>query len=85
MQADLNNIVNDINRRKQLFGFPFLNMHNSAHRQEIADELNILMSPENVHCDGEISLSEANKRWNSYVRAAKALLFIDPSLEIYEL
>ena len=85
MQKDLNIVVNDINRRKQLFGFPFLNMNNSAHRQEIADELNILMSPENVHCDGEISLSEANQRWNSYVRAAKALLFIDPTLEIYEL
>lgn len=36
--------------------------------QEVADSLSGQLSPENLHCDGEISRAEAQRKYNYFMR-----------------
>ena len=81
----LNQIIDQVNFRRSLFNKPAIDLNIDADRQFMADELNCMMSPENVHMDGECSSAEADRRWNFYVKAAKQLLKIDPSLQFDEI
>jgi len=61
-----------------------LSLMNAADRQEIADCLDCELSPENLHCDGEISRAEAMKKYRYLTRCAEELLSIDPNVKMYE-
>jgi hypothetical protein len=40
---------------------------------DIANSLDCKLSPENLHCDGEISVAEANAKYNFYAKVYKEL------------
>jgi hypothetical protein len=52
-------------------------------RVKIAKMLEMNLSPENLHCDGEISATEARKRYRYFTSCVAELLAIDPQLSIY--
>jgi hypothetical protein len=77
--------VDQKNRFKAIFGEAPLNLNNPADRQTIAESLDCDLSPENLSCDGELSYSEMNSRYQVLSRAGKQLKALDPSVRIYEL
>ena len=61
-----------------------LNLNNAKDRQEIADLIDCALSPENLHCDGEISHREAMQKLRRLNMCAKELLELDPNVTFYE-
>lgn len=61
----LNSFIFEMNgwrefEKKPMIKFPL----NQEEINDIADTVDCRLSPENLHCDGEISNSEANSKWN---------------------
>lgn len=52
--------------------------------QKIADSLDCDLSPENLHCDGEISAAQARAKYRALTAAARELQQLDPSVKFYE-
>ena len=52
--------------------------------QAIADSIDMELSPENLSCDGELPRAEVDRRYRFLTRAARQLLALDPSVQIYE-
>ena len=40
---------------------------------DLAKSLDCKLSPENLHCDGEISVAEANRKYNFYAKVYREL------------
>ena len=68
----------------KLFGTPALSLLKAEDRQKIADSIDAELSPENLTCDGELSRSQVQQRYNFLTRAAQELQAIDPSVTFYE-
>ena len=68
----------------KLFGTPALSLLKAEDRQKIADSIDAELSPENLTCDGELSRSQVNARYQFLTRAAEELKSIDPSVTFYE-
>jgi hypothetical protein len=68
----------------KLFGKPALSLLRAEDRQKIADSIDADLSPENLTCDGEISRTEVQRRYNLLTRAAQELQSIDPTVVFYE-
>ena len=68
----------------KLFGTPALSLLRAEDRQKIADSIDAELSPENLTCDGELSRSQVQQRYNFLTRAAQELQSIDPSVTFYE-
>ena len=56
----------------------------AAGRQRIADMIDAALSPENLTCDGELSRTEVNRRYNELMTAGKQLKKLDPTVKFYE-
>ena len=70
----LEQYVDQMNRWNSIFGksavqFPLTQSNANDLMNKIASEL----SPENLHCDGEISHAEAERKYNYYGRVIKDL------------
>ena len=76
--------VEQKNQWRKIFGEKPLSLLNAKDRQAIADSLDCDLSPENLHCDGEISAAEANRKFRFLTKAAEQLMKLDPSVEIHE-
>ncbi len=68
----------------KLFGTPALSLLRAEDRQKIADSIDAELSPENLTCDGELSRSQVQQRYQFLTRAAQELQSIDPSVTFYE-
>ena len=68
----------------KLFGTPALSLLRAEDRQKIADSIDAELSPENLTCDGELSRSQVQQRYNFLTRAARELQSIDPAVTFYE-
>ena len=68
----------------KIFGQKPLSLLNANDRQRIANMIDGDLSPENLTCDGELSRSQVQARYNQLTRAAQELLSIDPSVEFFE-
>ena len=68
----------------KIFGSRQLSLQNAADRQAIADSIDSDLSPENLTCDGELSRSQVQARYNTLTKAAKELQKLDPSVKFYE-
>ena len=68
----------------KLFGTKPLSLLNAKDRQAIADSIDCELSPENLTCDGELSRSQVQQRYNFLTRAAQELKSIDPAVTFYE-
>jgi hypothetical protein len=66
---NLQKFIDDQNTWRALFNtapvtFPLTQLHVN----DIAKSLDSKLSPENLHCDGEISVAEANAKYNFYAK-----------------
>ena len=61
-----------------------VDLNNAKDRQEIAEMIDCQLSPENLHCDGEISNTEAMRKLRKLNAVAKQLLALDPTVTFYE-
>ncbi len=68
----------------KLFGSKPLSLLNQADRQKIAQSIDSELSPENLTCDGELSRSQVQQRYQFLTRAARELQSIDPEVTFYE-
>lgn len=81
---ELNEFVKRENNWSSLFNEAPLTLNSAKDRKRIASKIDACLSPENLHCDGEISAAEANRKFRFLTKAAEQLMKIDPSVEIHE-
>ena len=84
MQA-LINYVEDKNKWNAIFGMAPMDINNAQDRKAIASSIDADLSPENLHCDGEISQAQAMAKYRKLSTVAKQLQKLDSTVEIYEL
>jgi hypothetical protein len=80
----LQKYIDQKNRWNAIFKGKQFEIQTSAGRQEVADCLDGDLSPENLTCDGELSRSQVNIKYNSLTKAAKELQKLDPKVKFYE-
>ena len=80
---ELNEFVARENKWAQIFGNT-VEIRTAQGRKDVAKRIDCAISPENLHCDGEISAAEANRKFRFLTRAAEQLMKLDPSVEIHE-
>jgi hypothetical protein len=76
----LTKYVNDLNQWNAIFGMTPLDINNDLDRVQIAQKIDGELSPENLHCDGEISLAEAERKRLKLNKVCAELLKLDPSV-----
>jgi hypothetical protein len=82
--ATIEQYVERKNSFAKLFGTKPLSLLIAEDRQKIADSIDSELSPENLTCDGELSRSQVQQRYQFLTRAAQELQSIDPSVTFYE-
>ena len=80
----LENYVEQRNRIRALFKQPPLSLNNAADRQQLADDIDCSLSPENLTCDGELPRSVVEQKYRMLTHCADQLLKLDPSVKFYE-
>lgn len=80
---ELNEFVARENKWAQIFGNT-VEINSAKGRKDVANRIDCALSPENLHCDGEISRAEANRKFKFLTKAAEQLMKLDPSVEIHE-
>lgn len=76
--------VEQKNQWRSIFKESKLSLLSAEDRQKIADSLDADLSPENLTCDGELSRSQVQTKYNFLTRAASELKALDPSVKMYE-
>jgi len=76
--------VNNRNAMSQLWGDPAWDLNNAEDRKAIALRIDCELSPENLHCDGEISHTQAMKKLRFLMACAKEMQKLDSTIEFYE-
>ena len=76
--------VDSKNSWGRLFGSKPLSLQNAKDRQAIADSIDADLSPENLTCDGELTRSQVQAKYQRLTRAARELQTIDPKVKFYE-
>ena len=82
--SNLEHFVEQENRMAGIFNQKTLSLLKAEDRQRIADMIDSSLSPENLTCDGELSRSQVQQKYNFLTRCAQELLSIDPSVKMYE-
>lgn len=82
--SNLEKYVAQRNSWNAIFGQPALSLLNANDRQRIANMIDADLSPENLTCDGELSRSQVQAKFNMLNRAAQELQSIDPAVEFFE-
>ena len=83
---ELIDYVNEKNRWNAMFkGATLLDLNNAADRQRIAESIDSALSPENLSCDGELPYSQVKARYQRLSKAARQLMKLDPTVQVYEL
>jgi hypothetical protein len=54
------------------------------HNQQIAENIDSDLSPENLTCDGELSRTAVQQRYRQLTAAARELKELDPAVKFYE-
>ena len=81
---ELKEFVERENKWSSIFGSAPLSLQNASDRKKIAGKIDACLSPENLHCDGEISAGQARQKYRFLTRCAEELLSIDPSVKMWE-
>jgi hypothetical protein len=84
MASALQNFVDKENAYMKIFGRAPLSLSIAKDRQEIANRIDSALSPEWLTCDGELSRTEVQRRYNALTTAARQLKKVDPSVTFYE-
>ena len=71
---NLTKFVDNQNAWNAIFGTPAMTFPlTQKDCDEIAKDLDCKLSPENLHCDGEISVAEANRKYKFYSKVYEEL------------
>jgi hypothetical protein len=81
---NLQQYVDQTNRWGAIFGQTPLDINDPKDRQKIADKLDSDLSPENLTCDGELSMAKVRVRAKLLNAAVRELKALDPSINFYE-
>ena len=81
----LNDYVAQKNSWNAIFGKAPYTLSSAQDRKELARDIDSELSPENLHCDGEISHAQAMAKYRKLSTVARQLQKLDPTVEIYEL
>jgi hypothetical protein len=73
------------NRIRALFKQRPLSLDNAKDRQQLADDIDCSLSPENLTCDGELSRSMVERKYRMLTKVARQLKAIDPNVTFMEL
>ena len=76
--------VEQKNKWNAMFGKPELDVKNATDRQRIADMIDCELSPENLHCDGEILGEQVHAKYQFLCKAAQDLWRLDPTVKFQE-
>lgn len=80
----LETYVEQRNQIRALFKQRPLTLLNTQDRQQIADDIDCSLSPENLTCDGELSRGQVQSKYRMLTQCARELQSIDPSVKFYE-
>jgi hypothetical protein len=80
----LQNYVKRANEWNAVFNRGQYDLDNPKDRQRLAQRIDAELSPENLHCDGEISHAEASRKYNRLIRVAEQLKKLDPTVQFWE-
>jgi DNA-binding transcriptional ArsR family regulator len=67
------------------FGGKLLSLQSATDRQTIAELIDSELSPENLSCDGEVSMTEVRRKLKALTKAGNQLLKLDPTVKMWEL
>jgi len=81
----LEEYVEGRNRIRALFKQAPLDLKNAKDRQQLAEDIDCSLSPENLTCDGELSRSMVEKKYRMLTQVGRQLKKLDPSVKIWEL
>jgi hypothetical protein len=81
---NLNEYVEDLNKWRKIWNNRPYSLNVASDRQSIAESLEGELSPENLTCDGELSRSVVQARYNSLAKVCKELKALDPNVKFYE-
>ncbi len=82
--SNLEHFVEQENRMAGIFNSKTLSLLKAEDRQRIADMIDNSLSPENLTCDGELSRSQVQQKFNYLTRCARELQSIDSAVTFYE-
>ena len=80
----LKQYVDQKNAWETIFGQPALDINNANDRVRIANAIDCDLSPENLSCDGELSIAQVRSRYSTLTKAADELRALDPSITFME-
>jgi hypothetical protein len=80
----LKQYVDQKNAWEALFGQPALDINNPSDRVQIANAIDCDLSPENLSCDGELTIAQVRARYSALTKAADELRALDPSITFME-
>ena len=80
--SELKQYIDRQNFYRVMFKQAPIDLSNATDRQFVGDKLSCDLSPENLHCDGEISQYEAMKKYRYLMKCVKSLTAIDPTVRI---
>jgi hypothetical protein len=81
--GNLTAYVDRKNSFAKLFGGRQLSLQSAADRKAVAQSIDCELSPENLTCDGELSRSQVQDRYQALMAAAKELIKLDPTVQQY--
>lgn len=76
--------VKERNAIRAMFRQRPLSLASAQDRQQIADDIECALSPENLTCDGELSRSAVASKYRMLTRVAGELQQLDPAVKFYE-
>ena len=75
--------INQQNKWNAMFKGTQYEIDTHAGRKQVAEMIDAALSPENLSCDGELSISQVRARYKTLTAAAKDLIKLDPSVAQY--
>ena len=82
---NLQNYIDQKNAWGKFFNSPAVTFPlTQANVDSLARSLDSDLSPENLHCDGEITQAQAMRKLRKLNRVCAELIKFDPSVKIYE-
>ena len=78
----LNTLIKLENNWSSMFNGKFVayEVATAAGRERVAKMIDAKLSPENLSCDGELSIAQTRARYNALTSAAKDLVNLDASM-----
>jgi hypothetical protein len=73
--------VENKNQWNAIFGMAPMDINDGYDRLQIAKTLDGELSPENLHCDGEISLDQAERKRQKLNKVCAELIKLDPAIK----